>query len=150
MKTTATVIETDEKNKTALVSRERESACAGCSQSEVCLSLGACDRNTAKLKVRNPVGAKPGDCVEIETRDGTVLWYALLVFILPLAMAGGGYAVSELFGAGLWVSVLCGAAMLALGFIIIRLTAEKKAERNLNTSIIRIVRGNADGDNIES
>lgn len=98
MKTFATVRSVD--GKVATVETERISACEGCHKSEdgkgcsVCSLMGG-DRKIA-AKALNTIGAKVGDRVVIESATGRMLWYAVLVFVLPLVLALLSYGVTAL------------------------------------------------------
>ena len=70
------------------------------------------------LTVKNPIGARPGDLVIIESQSRPVLAAAAVVYILPLVLFFLGYLVGSLqwgrgplaaciaFGAGIAVSVI--------------------------------------------
>ena len=65
-----------------LVEVKRKSSCSGCSDScSVCIS-GAED--TMRVRAMNANRAVCGDIVELEASDGTILSYAVALFILPL------------------------------------------------------------------
>ena len=49
-------------------------------------------------RAKNSIGAEVGDIVEIETETRTVLFYALLVFILPIAVMFVLYGTAGLLG----------------------------------------------------
>lgn len=89
MKTTATVIEVN--GTRAIVESERVSACEGCHKAteeggcSVCSLMGSNRKITTQAY--NPVGARVGDLVSIESDTGRMLGYAALVFLLPLLMA---------------------------------------------------------------
>lgn len=85
----------------AVVETERLSACEGCHKKEdggscsVCSLMGANRKLSATAE--NSLGAEPGDVVEVETAASRVLFYALLVFVLPIAVTLAAYGVSTLF-----------------------------------------------------
>ena len=97
MKVKAKVVRLE--GKAAIVESERLSACEGCHKHaegcSVCSLMGG--NKIIYARAKNNVGAKPGDIVEIETETKTVLFYALLVFILPLAVMLTFYAGTGLF-----------------------------------------------------
>ena len=97
MKVKAKVVRLE--GKAAIVDSERLSACEGCHKHaegcSVCSLMGG--NKIISARAKNNVGAKPGDIVEIETETKTVLFYALLVFILPLAVMLTFYAGTGLF-----------------------------------------------------
>ena len=98
MRTKAKVIALSEKG--AVVETERTSACEGCHKNEdgkgcsVCSLMGG-DRKFSAL-AENTVGARVGDTVIIETETQRVLWYAVLVFLMPLIAAGLAFTVAYL------------------------------------------------------
>ena len=84
----------------ATVETERKSACDGCHKAEqgdcsVCSLMGG-DRKIA-TKAHNKIGAKVGDIVTIESRSTRMLWYGLLVFILPIVIALLAWGISSQF-----------------------------------------------------
>lgn len=88
MQTKATVISID--GAFATVEAERTSACDGCHKAEeggcsVCSLMGS-DRKIA-TRAHNPLEAKIGDRVLIESKTSRMLWYGALVFILPILVA---------------------------------------------------------------
>lgn len=99
----------------AEVVRIRESACSGdCHQ---CSGCGAA-RETMILKAENPIGAKVGDLVKVQSDSSPVLKAAAVLYILPLVMFLAGYLLGEnLWGRGILVSLIC----FALGMIPLRL-----------------------------
>ena len=96
MKTIATVIAVN--GGLATVETQRTSACEGCHKSEdgkgcsVCSLMGG-DRKLSAI-AKNTVGAKVGDRVAIESATGRMLWYACLVFLLPLVVTLACYAIA--------------------------------------------------------
>ncbi len=100
---------------TAQVLRIRESACSG-----DCHKCGGCGAAEQKMliKAKNPIGAKPGDLVIIETQTAAVLKAAVMLYILPVALFIAGYLAGEsLWQNGIWLSL----AGLLLGFVLVRL-----------------------------
>ena len=103
MKTVATVIATD--GRIATVETERTSACEGCHKNadgkscSVCSLVGGERKFTARAY--NEIGAKVGDRVMIESRTERVIWYAVLVFVLPLLVALLGARALTASAAGL-------------------------------------------------
>lgn len=95
----------------AEVMRIRESACSG--DCHKCAGCGAA-KQTMLFTAHNPIGAKPGDAVVVESDTGTVLKGAMLLYILPLITFLVGYIVGEnLWGRGILVSILGFAVGLA-------------------------------------
>ena len=105
------------RGKVAVVSVSRRTMCEGCEKNGSCGShcdlsgIIASDR-TMRAEARNPIGARPGDLVEVETDSGLVLGYAALVFLLPIAVC----ALFWFLGTRLFSSPAAGAAAAAVGF----------------------------------
>ena len=86
-----------------------DGACAGCSQKppQEILALAA-----------NPIGAKPGDFVDVEPSVGHGIGLSVIVFLLPCVGLGAGYALGQaLLELGDVAALGTGALGLALGFL---------------------------------
>lgn len=86
-----------------------DGACEGCSQKpkEEILALAS-----------NPIGAQPGDHVEVEPTVGHNIGTSVLVFLLPCVGLGAGYVVGQaLFHLGEVAALGTGVIGLAIGFI---------------------------------
>ena len=109
---------------TALVLHVRQSACSGdCHQ---CSGCGAAQESLL-LTARNPIGARAGDMVVIQSETGPVLMGAAVLYMLPLVLFFLGYAL----GAALWqmgalVGCLAFAASIAMCVLYDRKIARKK------------------------
>ena len=68
---------------TASVMLVRQSACSG--DCHKCSGCGAVEQKML-LTANNPMGAKPGDLVNIESASGPVLRGAAILYLLPLAL----------------------------------------------------------------
>ena len=87
----------------------RQSACSG--DCHKCSGCGAA-QETMRLTVRNPIGARPGDRVVIESGSGPVLAAAAVLYLLPLVLFFLGYLAGSL----LWQrGALTGCGSFALG-----------------------------------
>ncbi|MDD4688670.1 MAG: SoxR reducing system RseC family protein [Eubacteriales bacterium] len=98
----------------ALVSFVRESSCGGnCSQCNMCST------KEHIVTVKNPIGAKNGDVVIVETPSGRIYLAAFLVYIFPmfLSLAVGMALWSN--GAGALISSIVGVGLFALAYIIL-------------------------------
>lgn len=99
MTNTAKVISV--KGQLAKITVERSSMCDGCSKKGCSGSCGAGSLMGASKNMTaeayNAAEAKVGDVVTVETSDGKVLSYALLVFILPIAVCAALYAAVYYF-----------------------------------------------------
>ncbi|MBQ9785263.1 MAG: SoxR reducing system RseC family protein [Clostridia bacterium] len=97
MQTRAKVTAVD--GKFATVEVERTSACEGCHKAEdggcsVCSMLGS-DRKMS-ARAHNAAGASVGDLVMIESKTSRMLWYALLVFVLPIVLCIAGWFIASM------------------------------------------------------
>lgn len=99
---------------TAEVTRVRESACSG--DCHKCSGCGS-QQQVMLLTVRNPIGAKPGDMVIIESETGPVLQAAAMLYVVPMVLFLAGY----LLGENLWAKgPLLGVLGLVLGFALVK------------------------------
>ena len=90
----------------ATVEVRRTSACEGCHKSaeggcSVCTLMGGENSRATRARVRNPLGAKPGDRVRIESPASRVLLWAAAVFLLPLGHALMDSVAWQAAGAGI-------------------------------------------------
>ena len=132
MKTTARVVAVQ--GNFATVESSRVSACEGCHKAtegegcSVCSLMGS--GRTISARADNRIGAAVGDTVVIESRTGRMLWYAAMVFLLPLLTALAAYGISTLITERiLWhaVSALIGfvGAFLGVWFYSKRVSATR-------------------------
>ena len=143
MRQTALVIEVDESSRTALVEVSRTSACEGCHAKaegcSACVSFG--DGRKAQAKADNAIGAAIGDRVIVETESSTVLLYAALIFLLPLALGSAAYFLFQAFLAGIhpalpYVGSLAG---FAAAFLLLIFVFNKKAAGRTDVKIVEIL-----------
>ena len=100
---------------TATVIHVRESACSG--DCHKCSGCGAA-KEAILLEAKNPIGAQTGDLVTIETETGPVLKAAAVMYLLPMMLFFGGYAL----GAALWQRgglVGCLAFVMSIGLAVV-------------------------------
>jgi len=109
---------------TAQVLHVRQSACSGdCHQ---CSGCGAAKENLL-LTARNPVGAKPGQMVTIQSESGPVLLAAFVLYVMPLLLFFVGYLIAEIAcGKGAFGGLAAFALGIVLAAIYDRFVAEKK------------------------
>lgn len=94
---------------TAMVFLVRESACSG--DCHKCSGCGAA-KETVLLKAKNPVGARRGDLVRLESATGPVLKAAAVLYMIPMLLFFLGYFVGDF----LWQrGVLTGCLSFAAG-----------------------------------
>ena len=88
---------------TAQVLHLRQSACSGdCHQ---CSGCGAV-KQPLYLTAQNPIGARVGDRVRLESRSAPVLLGAAVLYILPLILFLVGYLLGKLtWGVGIWTGL---------------------------------------------
>ena len=109
---------------TAQVVLIRQSACSG--DCHKCSGCGAA-KETVVFTAKNPVDAKPGDLVKVETATGAVLRSAAVLYLLPLVLFLAGYIVGVvLWNTGIWLAL--GAFALSIVLIVAydRLVVAKK------------------------
>ena len=82
---------------TATVIHIRESACSG--DCHKCAGCGAA-KEAILLEAKNPIGAKPGDLVHVESATGPVLKAALVMYMLPMVLFFVGYAIGSVWNHG--------------------------------------------------
>ena len=82
-------------NGTALVICVRESACSG--DCHKCSGCGAA-KETIALTADNPIGACPGDLVNLRSETGPVLKAALVLYMMPLVLFFTGYGLGAALG----------------------------------------------------
>ncbi len=126
--------------KYAIVESERLSACEGCHKSaegcSVCSLMGGNRIITSKAK--NTVGAKIGDVVEIETEAKTILFYALIVFVLPVITMLAFYFASALFTVSEIYRYIFAFLGFVLTFIGLWLYSKFRVEKKCDSEIVSI------------
>lgn len=111
---------------TAEVVRIRESACSG--DCHKCSGCGA-TQQTMLLRAENPIQAKPGELVVIQSESAPVLKAAAVLYMVPLALFFAGYFAGEL----LWNhGALTGCAAFATGIALAVLYDRKVVRRQKN------------------
>ena len=145
MQTKAVVVETD--GKFATVETERKSACEGCHKAEeggcsVCSLMGG-DRKIA-TKALNSMGAKVGDVVTIESKTARMLWYGLLVFILPIVIALLSWGISSQLTANVAVQTVSAFAGFALSLIGVAIYSKKILACRCDVEIVEILKKKAE------
>ena len=111
---------------TATVIHVRESACSG--DCHKCSGCGAA-KEAILLEADNPIGAKPGDLVTVESATGPVLKAAVVMYLLPMVLFFAGYAL----GAALWQQ---GALMGCMSFVVsigLAVIYDRKVVKKQNT-----------------
>lgn len=111
---------------TATVVCVRESACSG--DCHKCSGCGAA-KETVVFRAANPIGAKTGDLVKVESATAPVLKAAAVLYILPLALFFLGYWLLSAAG---WSGALGGCLGFGLGVAIV-VIYDRKVVRRENT-----------------
>ena len=145
MQTKAVVVATNEKF--ATVEAERKSACDGCHKAEeggcsVCSLMGG-DRKIA-TKALNLVGAKVGDVVTIESRSTRMLWYGLLVFILPIVVALLSWGISSQFTENIAMQTISAFVGFVFSLLGVAIYSKKVLACRCDVEIVEILVGKTD------
>ena len=112
-----------ESRRYAQVITNRKSACGGCQSTPH--SCGSCLANAKMVsRVANPLGAEPGDLVEVYLSSGNLFAGAAILYLLPILtlMLGAfvGTWASTMFGATEMFGSIGGAATgLVIGYTIV-------------------------------
>lgn len=117
-------------NGTAKAMLVRESACSG--DCHKCSGCGAVQQ-TVILDVVNPIGAKPGDLVTIESNSAPVLRGAAILYLLPLVL----FIPAYLWGMQWQLGSLTGLAgfLLGIGAAIVYDRCVVKKEKTVYTIV---------------
>lgn len=141
METKATVIATE--GKFAIVETKRKSACDGCHKQKEGASCAMCtlmgDKAELRTHANNPIGARVGDEVMIESPSGRILAYGALVFLLPLLLGLLFYLLFSLVSTSEPLR-LCG-ALLAFGvsYVFLWLYSRRIIARRCDVTVTRIL-----------
>ena len=114
---------------TAQVLVIRESACSG--DCHKCSGCGAA-KESILLTVDNPIGAITGDFVKIQSETGPVLKAAVVLYMLPLLLFFGGYALGAALGCsgGIFGTL---AFVLSIGLIVLYDRRMQKKDNTIYT-----------------
>ena len=107
----------------ATVIHVRESACSG--DCHKCSGCGAA-KEAFLLDAKNPIGAKPGDLVTIESETGPVLKAAVVMYMLPMVLFFAGYALGAVWQQGPLVGCLAFVASIGLAVVYDRKVVKKQ------------------------
>ena len=112
---------------TAMVIHVRESACSG--DCHKCSGCGAA-KETILLKADNPIGARRGDLVAVESATGPVLKAAAVLYMLPMVLFFAGYFA----GAALWQRGALTGSVAFIAGIALAVLYDRKIGKNDQTS----------------
>ncbi len=128
----------------AVVETSRRSACEGCHKNadgescSVCTLMGGERRFTSVAD--NLIGAEVGDLVMIESDTRRVLFYAILVFLLPLIAAALGYGIGVLCSLSVGFCALCAAIGFCLCFAGLFGYSKAIADKRCDVVIVEIIK----------
>jgi sigma-E factor negative regulatory protein RseC len=122
MQQTVKVIKCNEDG-TAQVAYLRQSACSG--DCHKCSGCGAVEQ-TMLFEARNPIGAKPGELVVVESQSGPVLKAAAVLYMLPLVLFIAGYLLGMQWKLGGLIGALAFALSIGIAVAYDRLVMKKK------------------------
>lgn len=107
----------------ARVACVRQSACSG--DCHKCSGCGAVEQ-TMIIEASNPIGARPGDMVTLESATGPVLKAAAVLYLLPLVLFIAGYLIGMQWQLGGLVGTLAFGLSIALVVAYDRFVMKKK------------------------
>ena len=110
-------------NDTAQVACIRQSACSG--DCHKCSGCGAVEQ-TMIFTAINPIGARPGDTVTVESATGPVLKAAAVLYLMPLVLFIIGYLVGMQWKLGALIGGLAFVLSIGLTIAYDRLVMQKK------------------------
>ena len=111
-------------NGTALVICIRESACSG--DCHKCSGCGAA-KEAILLTAENPIGASAGDLVILRSDTAPVLKAAAVLYLLPLVLFFGGYALAAVLNLS---GALFGGMAFVLSIVLIVLFDRRMAKKD--------------------
>lgn len=104
---------------------KRSTACETCSAAHACPSA---KRDTV-VRALNDAGAEVGDRVKLVTPSVNVLWYAFAVFVFPLLLAFGAFAVTSHYVDNENYAILAAVVGFIVGFAVVFFTVERHAKK---------------------
>lgn len=132
----------------ALLQAQRQSSCGSCSVKSGCgtsVLASVVGQKVTQLKVRNTLGAKPGDEVLLGMADQALVTGSLLVYMLPLvmlllgALAGEGLAQYHGLNAE-WMQIAGGVSGFVLAVWLVRFLLRKtSAGAQMQPVMLRIL-----------
>lgn len=120
----------------AEISVPRKSACGhDCEECAGCGVSGA----AVKAKALNPIGARPGQKVVVESSTQKMLGIVAFVYLIPVALFLAGYLVMLVLGAGVGVQYAVAIAGFVLGVVFaVMYDRRLKAQGGLVFTIVRL------------
>lgn len=108
---------------TATVMHIRESACSG--DCHKCSGCGAA-KEAIIFEAKNPIGAKAGELVKVESESGPVLKAAAVMYLIPMILFFAGYALGSIWNLGALIGCLSFVASIFLAVVYDRKVVRKK------------------------
>lgn len=102
-------------NGTAMVIHVRESACSG--DCHKCSGCGAA-KEAVLFTASNPIGARRGDLVKVESETGPVLKAAVVLYVIPLILFFLGYYLGDKY-LGMGALVSCLSFVLGIALVVL-------------------------------
>lgn len=104
-----------------------------------CSSCGGCGITAApvEVEVKNSVGAELFDLVTVESKTSQVIGLATMVYLIPIVLLFGLYAIAAAFSAQESVRALVGVIGLVLGLILCQLMNRRGTVDVEITGIVR-------------
>ena len=96
------------------------------------------------IRAHNDCQAEKGDKVMVSCSAGRVFLYVFAIFVLPFFPAGAAFYLIYTVSTGFWLPSAAGLAVLAVFYLFLRLTLDKKAASRCTKRISRILE-KADG-----
>ena len=120
---------------TATVFLQRESACSG--DCHKCSGCGAA-KEVMIFEVQNPIGARRGDLVIIESKSGPVMKAVGVFYVLPLVLFFLGYFVMP---GGETPRMIAGGAAFVVGIVICMFVSRsmKKNNKEMHFAIVEVL-----------
>lgn len=142
MRTRATVLSVEKH--IAIVECDRVSACEEChkrAEGENCAVCSLMSAGSSKQTARayDPIGVLPGDVVALESGDGRILFYAVLVFVVPLLFAVLGYFAGSALFAEAYAGYIGAGMLMILAFLGLRFYSERVIKRRLDVTVAEIL-----------
>ena len=126
-------------NGKATVFLQRESACSG--DCHKCSGCGAA-KEVMVFEAENPIGARRGDLVVIESKTGPVMKAVAVFYVLPLVLFFLGFFLGE----ALWArGSLCGSLGFVASIVLTVVYDRKIARKEQVHTITGYARGHAPG-----
>lgn len=127
----------------AVVESRRKSACKGCHKNAgegcgVCGLLGG--DSTVRTRALNRAGAAVGDMVTVSTETRRVLWYAFIVFLMPVAAAFAGFWLGGLMSDGELLSAVLATGGMVLAFAGVWLYSRFVAGKRCDAVIVEVIK----------